>query len=128
MQPQLTSSNKQSCRIIIGQTPITAIGMWKKSSFQWGMRGRGIKVNSTIVPEKYANVMHSFASIPQKIVESIEKYPDESLKKIEDWCAVRKLNEPIDKNMKMFILKLDIDKETLNQFYVECKKTFNEVK
>lgn len=84
----------------------------------------GIEVYSTIVPEKYSSLMHSFASIPRNMISKIESYPDESMKKIEEWSACRKDDESIKIEMKSLDLNFVIDKDAQNQFYEECKKVF----
>lgn len=58
------------------------------------------------------------------MIKTIEDYPEESLKKIDEWCACQKHNGPIKKEMKSLDLKLAIDKDAQNKFYEECKKTF----
>lgn len=84
----------------------------------------GIEVNSTIVPEKYSNLMHSFATLPQNMINKIENYPDESMKKIEEWSACRNDKDSIKTEMKSLDLNFVIDKDVQNQFYEECKKVF----
>ena len=84
----------------------------------------GIEANSVIVPEEYSNIMRSFALIPRNIVEKIENYPDESLKKIDEWIVSQSDTEPKKKDIKLLDLNLNVDKDVVNQFYEECKKVF----
>lgn len=91
-----------------------------KSMLEWG-----IEVNSTIVPQQYNDVMHSFASIPHKMINQFEKYPKDSLEKIEKWMADTTSGKSIDELIKTFDFNLDIDKEAQERFYKECNKAFN---
>ncbi len=91
-----------------------------KSMLEWG-----IEVNSTIAPKQYADVMHSFASIPQKMINQFEKYPEDSLEKIEKWMIDFGSEKSINELIKTFDFNLDIDKEDQNRFYKECSKAFN---
>lgn len=84
----------------------------------------GIEVNSTLAPEKYSKIMHSFASLPQNIINQIEKYPEDSLKKIDIWVAKRNTEETIDELIKTFDFNLDVDKEDQERFKIECNKIF----
>lgn len=91
-----------------------------KSMLEWG-----IEVNSTIVPQQYNDVMHSFASIPHKMINQFEKYPKDSLEKIEKWMADTTSGKSIDELIKTFDFNLAIDKEAQELFYKECNKAFN---
>ena len=91
-----------------------------KSMLEWG-----IEVNSTIVPQQYNDVMHSFASIPHKMINQFEKYPKDSLEKIEKWMADTTSGKSIDELIKTFDFNLAIDKEAQERFYKECNKAFN---
>ena len=91
-----------------------------KSMLEWG-----IEVNSTIVPQQYNDVMHSFASIPHKMINQFEKYPKDSLEKIEKWMADSTSDKSIDELIKTFDFNLAIDKEAQELFYKECNKAFN---
>jgi hypothetical protein len=84
----------------------------------------GIEVNSTIAPERYIKVMHSFASIPYKMITQIESYPVESLKKIEEWMSNNDKSKTINDVINTFVFDLAIDKEALNMFYNECNNAF----
>lgn len=90
-----------------------------KSLLEWG-----IEVNSTIVPEQYTNVMHSFASIPDKIIKQIENYPDDSLDKINIWLSCSSTGTSINELVKTFDFSLNIDKEDQERFFNECNKVF----
>ena len=72
-----------------------------KSLLEWG-----IEVNSTIVPQQYNDVMHSFASIPQ-------------------WMTDSTSDKTIDELIKTFDFNLAINKEAQERFYKECNKAFN---
>ncbi len=91
-----------------------------KSMLEWG-----IEVNSTIVPQQYNDVMHSFASIPHKMINQFEKYPKDSLDKIEKWMADTTSGKSIDELIKTFDFNLAIDKDAQELFYKECNKAFN---
>lgn len=91
-----------------------------KSMLEWG-----IEVNSTIVPQQYNDVMHSFASIPHKMINQFEKYPKDSLEKIEKWMTDSTSDKSIDELIKTFDFNLAIDKEAQERFYKECNKAFN---
>ena len=91
-----------------------------KSLLEWG-----IEVNSTIVPEQYFEVMHSFASLPDKMIKRIEHYPDDSLDKIDKWMADSNSKNTINELVKTFDFSLVIDKENQERFYKECNKVFN---
>ena len=91
-----------------------------KSLLEWG-----IEVNSTIVPQQYNDVMHSFASIPHKMINQFEKYPKDSLEKIEKWMTDSASGNSIDELIKTFDFNLSIDKEAQELFYKECDKAFN---
>ena len=91
-----------------------------KSLLEWG-----IEVNSTIVPQQYNDVMHSFASIPHNMIVQFEKYPEDSLGKIEKWMTDSASDKSIDELIKSFNLNLTIDKEVQEHFYKECNKAFN---
>lgn len=91
-----------------------------KSLLEWG-----IEVNSTIVPQQYNNVMHSFASIPYRMINQFEKYPKDSLEKIEKWMADSTSGKSIDELIKTFDFNLAIDKDAQELFYKECNKAFN---
>ena len=91
-----------------------------KSMLEWG-----IEVNSTIVPQQYNDVMHSFASIPHKMINQFEKYPKDSLEKIEKWMANSTSDKSIDELIKTFDFNLAIAKEAQELFYKECNKAFN---
>lgn len=91
-----------------------------KSLLEWG-----IEANSTIVPEQYFKVMHSFASLPDKMIKRIENYPDDSLDKIDKWMADSNSKNTINELVKTFDFSLVIDKENQERFYKECNKVFN---
>ena len=91
-----------------------------KSLLEWG-----IEANSTIVPEQYFKVMHSFASLPDKMIKRIENYPDDSLDKIDKWMADSDSKNTINELVKTFDFSLVIDKENQERFYKECNKVFN---
>ena len=91
-----------------------------KSMLEWG-----IEVNSTIAPQQYNDVMHSFASMPQKMIKQFKKYPEDSLNKIEEWMADSSSGKSIDELIKTFEFNLAIDKEAQERFYNECNKAFN---
>lgn len=91
-----------------------------KSLLEWG-----IEANSTIVPEQYFKVMHSFASLPDKMIKRIENYPDDSLDKIDKWMADSKSKNTINELVKTFDFSLVIDKENQERFYKECNKVLN---
>lgn len=91
-----------------------------KSLLEWG-----IEANSTIVPEQYFKVMHSFALLPDKMIKRIENYPDDSLDKIDKWMADSNSKNTINELVKTFDFSLVIDKENLERFYKECIKVFN---
>lgn len=91
-----------------------------KSLLEWG-----IEANSTIVPEQYFKVMHSFASLPDKMIKRIENYPDDSLDKIDKWMADSNSKNTINELVKTFDFSLVIDKENQERFYKECDKVFN---
>lgn len=91
-----------------------------KSLLEWG-----IEANSTIVPEQYFKVMHSFASLPDKMIKRIENYPDDSLDKIDKWMADSNSKNTINELVKTFDFSLAIDKEAQELFYKECNKAFN---
>lgn len=91
-----------------------------KSLLEWG-----IEANSTIVPKQYFKVMHSFASLPDKMIKRIENYPDDSLDKIDKWMADSNSKNTINELVKTFDFSLVIDKENQERFYKECNKVFN---
>ena len=91
-----------------------------KSLLEWG-----IEANSAIVPEQYFKVMHSFASLPDKMIKRIENYPDDSLDKIDKWMADSNSKNTINELVKTFDFSLVIDKENQERFYKECNKVFN---
>jgi hypothetical protein len=91
-----------------------------KSMLEWG-----IEVNSTIAPQQYNDVMHSFASMPHKMINQFERYPEDSLKKIEQWMNDSGSEKSIDELIQSFDFNLDIDKEAQERFYNECNKVFN---
>ena len=91
-----------------------------KSLLEWG-----IEANSTIVPEQYFKVMHSFASLPDKMIKRIENYPDDSLDKIDKWMADSNSKNTINELVKTFDFSLVIDEENQERFYKECNKVFN---
>lgn len=91
-----------------------------KSMLEWG-----IEVNSTIAPQQYNDVMHSFASIPHNMIVQFEKYPEDSLEKIEKWMTDSGSEKSIGELIKSFDFNMDIDKEAQERFYNECNKTFN---
>lgn len=82
----------------------------------------GIEVNSTLAPDKYSKMMHSFASIPHKIINQIEKYPKDSLNKIDLWVAKQSHEATISELIKTFDFNLDVDKGDQERFMNECKK------
>jgi len=91
-----------------------------KSMLEWG-----IEVNSTIVPQQYNDVMHSFALVPHKMINQFENYPKDCLEKIEKWMSDPVSAESIDEVIKTFDFNLAIDKEAQERFYKECNKAFN---
>lgn len=91
-----------------------------KSLLEWG-----IEVNSTIVPQQYNDVMHSFASIPHRMIKQFEKYPKDSLEKISKWMTDSTSGKSIDELIKTFDFNLAIDKEAQERFYSECNQVFN---
>lgn len=91
-----------------------------KSMLEWG-----IEVNSTIAPQQYNDVMRSFASIPHKMINQFEKYPEDSLEKIEKWMTNSASGKSVDELIKTFDFSLAIDKEAQERFYNECNKAFN---
>ena len=91
-----------------------------KSMLEWG-----IEVNSTIVPQQYNDVMHSFALMPHKMISQFENYPKDCLEKIEKWMSDSVSDKSIDEVIKTFDFNLAIDKEAQERFYKECNKAFN---
>ena len=84
----------------------------------------GIDANSTIAPVEYKKVMHGFASLPKKIIERLEKYPEDSLTEINKWISCNKSGGNIYDVIKTFKLDLDVDKEAVNQFFDDCNMVF----
>lgn len=84
----------------------------------------GIEANSTIAPVEYSKVMHGFASLPDKIIERLEKYPEESLIQIDKWISCNKTGGNIYDVIKTLKLDLDVDKDAVNQFLEDCNKAF----
>ena len=91
-----------------------------KSMLEWG-----IEVNSAIAPKQYNDVMHSFASMPHRMINQFKKYPEDSLEKIEKWMADSSSGKSINELIKTFEFNLAIDKEAQERFYNECNKAFN---
>lgn len=91
-----------------------------KSLLEWG-----VEANSALAPQQYLSVMHSFASIPDKMIKQIERYPDDSLDKIEKWLTDSSSGKSIDELIKTFDFNLVIDKKSQERFYNECNKAFN---
>lgn len=90
-----------------------------KSILEWG-----IEVNSTIAPEHYLHVMHSFALIPQTIIKRIENYPVDSLNRIDEWMGKPGSGRSIKELIKNFDFNLIVDKEDQERFFKECDKAF----
>ena len=90
-----------------------------KSILEWG-----IEVNSTIAPEQYLSVMHSFALIPQTIIKRIENYPVDSLNRIDEWMGTPGSGRSIKELIKNFDFNLIVDKEDQERFFKECEKAF----
>ena len=91
-----------------------------KSMLEWG-----IEVNSTIVPQQYNDVMHSFALMPHKMINQFENYPKDCSEKIEKWMSDSVSDKSIDEVIKTFDFNLSIDKEAQERFFKECNKAFN---
>ena len=91
-----------------------------KSMLEWG-----IEVNSTIVPQQYNDVMHSFALMPHKMINQFENYPKDCSEKIEKWMSDSVSDKSIDEVIKTFDFNLAIDKEAQERFFKECNKAFN---
>lgn len=91
-----------------------SFGKLYRSVLEWG-----IEVKSIILPEEYDKLRSALADLPSNIIDQIENYPKESLKKINESLAKHNNGELGNDSVVSLKLLLTMNDDALNRYYEE---------
>lgn len=91
-----------------------SFGKLYRSVLEWG-----IEVKSIILPDEFDKLRSALADIPSNIIDQIENYPKESLKKINESIAKHKNGELGEDSVVSLKLVLTVNDDALNRYYEE---------